>query len=186
MELGGGRNVGRATYIEFIPTPHTMLNLVVTIHPYGMIPITMAIGTSTAMPITLVCPIPDIKQHPLRHGKRLPAPSVLSQEHGEGPVEQLGLDLAGRARGAPHVGTRPRKGLEHGRARRRHDRAAQALVRAPSVVDVDLLRPVEADLVRLGELGWVAAGGDEVNKKACALGDDGGMPPVVQWCAVGC
>lgn len=162
------------------------MNLVVTIHPIGVIPITMAIGPLMGMPVTPVSPVPDIKQHPLRHGKRLPAPTVLGQEHRECPVEQLSLDLAGGAGSAPHVGARPRKGLEHGRARRRHDGAAQALVRAPSMVDVDLLRPVEVDLVRLGELGWVAAGGDEVNKEACALWDNGGMPPVVQWCAIGC
>jgi hypothetical protein len=59
-------------------------------------------------------------------------------------------------------------------------------VRAPSVVDVGLLRPVEAYLARLGKLGWVPAGGSEVDKQACALGKGYGVAAVVQLCVVGC
>lgn len=157
-----------------------------TIHPIGMIPIAMAIGPPMAIRTPIRPAVPDIKQHLLRHGERLPAPAVLGQEHGERPAEQLGLDLARGPGGAPHVGARPRKGPEHGRARSRHDRAPQALVRAPPVVDVDLLRPVEADLARLGELGRVAAGGDEVDEQACACGEGGGLAAVVQGCVGGC
>lgn len=154
------------------------MNLVVTIHPIGVITIAMAIRPPMAITLP-ISPVPDIKQHLLGHGERLPAPAILSQEHGERPAKQLGLDLPRGPRGAPHVGARPRKGPQHGRPRRRHDRPAQALVRAPPVVDVYLLRPVEADLARVGELGRVAAGGDEVDEEACALGEGGGVPAVV-------
>lgn len=162
------------------------MKLVVTIHPVGVIPIAMAISPPMAISTTPIRPGPDIKQHLLGHGERLPAPAVLGQEHRERPAKQLGLDLARGTRGAPHVGARPRKGPEHGRAGGRHDGAPQALVRAPPVVDVDLLRPVEADLGRLGELGRVAAGGDEVDEQACARGEGGGLPAVVQGRVWGC
>lgn len=92
-------------YIVFAPTPHSKMNLMATIHPIGVIPITMAIGSCMAMLITPIRSVPDIKQHPLGHGERFPAPAVLGQEHGEGPVEQFGLDLTSRTWGAPHVGT---------------------------------------------------------------------------------
>lgn len=156
------------------------MNLMVTIHPIGVIPIAMTISSPMTIRTTPIRRhVPDIKQHLLGHGERLPAASVLGQEHGERPAKQLGFDLARGARGAPHVGARPRKGPEHGRAGGRHDGAPQALVRAPPVVDVDLLGAVEADLGRLGELGRVAARGDEVDEEACAGGEGGGLPAVV-------
>lgn len=163
----------------FIPTPHPKMNLVVTICPIGVIAITMAIGPPVAISSPIRPSVPDIKQHPLGHGERLPAAAVLGQEHGEGPVEKLGPDLPRVAWGAPRVGARARESPEHGGAGSRHDRPAEALMRAPPVVDVDLLGPVEADLGRLGELGWVAAGGGEVGKEACALGEAGGVAAVV-------
>lgn len=35
---------------------------------------------------------------------------------------------------------------------------------APAVMDVGFRRPIQLDLERFGELGWVTAGGDKVDE----------------------
>lgn len=162
------------------------LTLVMAVYPVRMMPIAVAIRSPMAISSAPIQSVHDIEKHLLGNRERLPGAAILSQEHGELPVEQLRLDLTRRSRCAAHVRTRSREGLEHGSARRRRYCAAQALVWAPPVVDVGLLRPVEADLAGLGKLGRVAAGGGEVDKQTCALGEGRSVAAIVQLCVVGC
>lgn len=130
------------------------------------IPDNPTISSSTALPF--------IEQHLQPDREALPLPTILRQKHRESPVEHLPLHDALRAGRPPQPGAAlAREDPQHRRRRRRDDRAPQAGVRAPAVVDVGGGRAVEVDGEGVGEDGGVERGADEGEEEG-GVGRDGG------------